>query len=205
MRRAPGCARSAWRTQGRRESTIRTGPLVVPRLDLIGDPTCRRSPEVRRRAEREEVSVVTQKNDLLRGGCLCGSVRYEITGPLGIVEHCHCSMCRKAHGAAFSTNSVVPAAAITVTSGAAFISEYAPSSDRRKCFCSKCGSQMFIRRLNMPEFTVVTLGTIDGDPHARPERHVFVASKAPWYDIADALPRFEVYPGFEPAEDEPPA
>jgi hypothetical protein len=73
--------------------------------------------------------------------------------------------------------------------------------NRRKCFCSNCGSQLFIRRLDKPEVTVVTLGTLDGDPHARPERHVFVASKAPWYEIADSLPQFKIYPGFEPTDD----
>ena len=135
------------------------------------------------------------------GGCLCGSVRYEIAIPLGTVEHCHCAMCRKAHGTAFSTNSAVPTDALSVTSGAALISEYESSPNRRKCFCSKCGSQLFIRRINEPEFTVVTLGTIDGDPGTRPERHVFVASKAPWYDIGDLLPQFKIYPGFEPTDD----
>ena len=139
----------------------------------------------------------------IRGSCLCGTVRYEVAAPLGAVEYCHCSMCRKAHGTAFSTNSVIPTAALTVTAGADSITEYESSPNRRKCFCSKCGSQLFIRRLNMPEFTVVTLGTIEGDPQARPERHVFVASKAPWYYIADALPQFKIYPGFEPVESEP--
>jgi len=47
------------------------------------------------------------------------------------------------------------------------------------------------------------LGTIDDDPQVRPERHVFVASKPPWHDIADALPRFKIYPGFEPEDDAP--
>jgi hypothetical protein len=141
----------------------------------------------------------------LLGSCLCGSVRYEIAASLGNAEHCHCSMCRKAHGAAFSTNSVVPTDALTVTSGATLLSEYESSPNRRKSFCSNCGSQLFIRRLDKPEFTVVTLGTIDGDPHARAERHVFVASKAPWYEIADALPQFKIYPGFEPDDDAPSA
>src|ERR1700722_5800636 len=141
------------------------------------------------------------KDSKLLGSCLCGSVRYEITASLGDAEHCHCSMCRKAHGAAFSTNSVIPTEALTVTSGAALVSEYESSPNRRKCFCSNCGSQLFIRRLDEPEFTVVTLGTIDGDPRARPQRHVFVASKAPWYEIADALPQFKIYPGFEPDDD----
>ena len=49
----------------------------------------------------------------LHGGCLCGLVRYEIAASLGTTEHCHCSMCRKAHGAAFSTNSLVAADALT--------------------------------------------------------------------------------------------
>ena len=111
-------------------------------------------------------------------------------------------MCRKAHGAAFSTNSVVPTAALTVTAGAAFISEYESSANRRRCFCSKCGSQLFIRRLNGPELTVITLGTIDGDPDARPVRHVFVASKAPWYSVNETLPQFKIYPGLEAGDHE---
>ena len=141
----------------------------------------------------------------LLGSCLCGSVRYEITAPLEGAEHCHCSMCRKAHGAAFSTNAIVPAEKFRVTSGTHLLSEYRSSPDRRKCFCSNCGSQLFIRRLDKPDFMVVTLGSIDGDPHTHPERHVFVASKACWYDIADALPQFEIYPGIEPTGDAPSA
>jgi hypothetical protein len=143
------------------------------------------------------------EDSALIGSCLCGSVRYEITASLENAEHCHCSMCRKAHGAAFSTNSVVPTDRLTVTSGADLISEYKSSPKRRKCFCSNCGSQLFIRHLDKPEFTVVTLGTIDGDPPVLPERHVFVASKASWYEIADALPQFKIYPGFEPTDGAP--
>jgi hypothetical protein len=141
----------------------------------------------------------------LLGSCLCGLVRYEVTAPPESVEHCHCSMCRRAHGASFSTNAVVRSETLSVTSGAHLISEYVSSPNRRKCFCSNCGSQLFIRRLDQPQSTVVTLGTIDGDPRARPARHVFVASKAPWYDITDALPQFKIYPGFEPDEDAPAA
>jgi hypothetical protein len=111
----------------------------------------------------------------LNGGCLCGSVRYEINAPVGPAEHCHCSMCRKAHGAAFSTNALVATEALVVTSGAEFVTEYQSSTDRRKCFCARCGSQLFVRRLDKPAFTVVTLGTIDDDPTTTsspaPSRH----------------------------------
>ena len=103
-------------------------------------------------------------------------------------------MCRKAHGAAFSTNTAVPAASLRITLGAALISEYASSPNRRKSFCSRCGSQLFIHRTNAPETMVVTLGTLDDPGQARPLRHVFVASKAAWLDIADGLPQHAIYP-----------
>jgi len=58
-----------------------------------------------------------------------------------------------------------------------------------------------IRRIDRQEITVVTLGTLDDDPVSRPTRHVFTQSKAPWYDLDEGLPRFGVYPGFEPSDD----
>lgn len=130
----------------------------------------------------------------LRGSCLCGAVRYEIDGPVGTPENCHCGMCRKAHGAAFSTNAVVATDALRVVAGADKLTQYASSPNRLKAFCSQCGSQLFIRRTNRPELTVVTLGTLDDDPGVRPTRHVFTASKAPWHAPDAALPAFEVYP-----------
>lgn len=137
----------------------------------------------------------------VRGGCLCGGVRYEIDGAIGAPEHCHCSMCRKAHGAAFSTNAVIESAGLTILDKAGLLTEYESSPERRKCFCRRCGSQLFIRRINRPDITVVALGTLDDDPGSRPSRHVFTKSKATWYDLDDALPRFQVYPGFEPSGD----
>lgn len=134
------------------------------------------------------------KSSILRGGCLCGAVRYEVHGPLQPPEHCHCGMCRKAHGAAFSTNAVVDTTNLRVVSGAHLLTEYESSPNRRKCFCSRCGSQLFIRRQNRPEITVITLGTLDDAPSVKPTRHVFTASKAPWYEIDETLPRFDVYP-----------
>lgn len=130
------------------------------------------------------------------GSCLCGSVRYTIAAAIGLPEHCHCSMCRKAHGAAFSTNATVPTDSLVVE-GREHLSEYASSPGRLKQFCSRCGSQLFIRRLNAPGLTVVTLGTLDDDPCVRPGRHVFVGSKAAWYDPQVRLPAFDVYPAAE--------
>ena len=102
-------------------------------------------------------------------------------------------MCRKAHGAAFSTNAAVPAASLEI-SGEKLLSEFASSKNRLKQFCSRCGSQLFIKRTNAPEVIVITLGTLDHDPIVKPSRHVFVGSKAPWHEIDAMLPQHEVYP-----------
>ena len=136
------------------------------------------------------------------GGCLCGLVRYRIEGRLELAEFCHCSMCRRAHGSAFSANALASADSLKIEHGAEHISEYESSPGRRKCFCANCGSQLFIRRTSSPEVVVVALGTVDEDPGIRPERHVFVDSKAPWHTISDALPQFHVYPGYEPLSEE---
>ncbi|WP_082679692.1 GFA family protein [Paucibacter sp. KCTC 42545] len=136
---------------------------------------------------------------MLSGSCLCQSVRYTVASAIEHAENCHCSMCRKAHGAAFSSNALVPTGALTIA-GSAHLTAYRSSQNREKLFCSKCGSQLFIRRLNAPEGTVITLGTLDSDPKISPSRNVFVGSKAPWYELDADLPSYKVYPGFEPDE-----
>ena len=133
------------------------------------------------------------------GSCLCRSVRYTVASEISHVENCHCSMCRKAHGAAFSTNALVSTSALTIE-GSEHLSSYRSSPNREKLFCSRCGSQLFIKRLNALEGTVITLGTLDDDPKISPSRHVFIGSKAPWYDPEAHLPTYQVYPGFEPNE-----
>lgn len=136
-----------------------------------------------------------------RGSCLCGAVRFEVSGDFGAAEHCHCSICRKAHGAAFSSNAAVDARQFRVVAGAECVGEYASSPHRRRCFCRNCGSPLFIRRLTEPLRIAVALAALDGEDVPVPERHVFAGSKADWLVLDDELPRFAVYPVIN-AEDE---
>ena len=99
-------------------------------------------------------------------------------------------MCRKAHGSAFSANAEAASSQFRWLTGQKLLSEFASSPNRRKVFCSRCGSQLVIRRLDDLDTIVVTLGTMDTDPGVRASRHVFVDSKAAWYEISDDLPRF---------------
>jgi hypothetical protein len=139
----------------------------------------------------------TDRNSVT-GSCLCGAVRYEASGGLHGAEYCHCSMCRKAHGSAFSANAEVPSSHFRWLTGQDVLSEFASSPQRRRIFCGRCGSQLAIRRLDDRGTLVVTLGTVDSEVGVRPSRHVFVDSKAAWHEICDGLPRFRIYPGFEP-------
>jgi hypothetical protein len=131
---------------------------------------------------------------MLNGSCLCGSVRYEISGPLEGALNCHCSMCRKAHGAAFRSRAGIRAKDFRWVSGEELITWFESSTGNHRGFCSRCGSPLLSRFDSRPDVYGLPLGCLDNDPGVRPGMHVFVGSKAPWFDITDALPRYQELP-----------
>lgn len=128
-----------------------------------------------------------------RGSCLCKRVTYEITGELTDVLNCHCSMCRKLHAAAFRTRAKVATRDWVTLTGEVFIKFYESSLGEKKGFCSECGSSLFTKFDANPDVLGFPLGTLDTDPKVRATRHVFVGSKAPWFDICDELPQYQEY------------
>ena len=131
---------------------------------------------------------------MIRGSCLCSSVRYEIRGPLGRITHCHCSQCRKAHGAAFGTYATVNQADFTFVSGEGDVASYASSPGVLRTFCKRCGSTLQFIRQSRPQSFSLAIGTLDDDPGIRPSHHIFVGSKAPWFELTDGLPQHEERP-----------
>jgi hypothetical protein len=133
----------------------------------------------------------------MRGSCLCGEVSYQITGPFKVMGNCHCSNCRKSHGAAFVTWGIIDPDQFRWISGEELVQGYESSPGRKRCFCRKCGSALV--STHSGSVGEVVVGTIDGDPGARPAEHIFVGSKAPWHEITDSLPQFEEWPpGMQP-------
>jgi hypothetical protein len=132
---------------------------------------------------------------MIRGSCLCRDVRLEIYGKLSRVSHCHCSMCRKAHGATFGTYAAVNAADFRFVSGQNRITRYRSSPGVVRTFCARCGSTLQWLREATPEIVDVALGVLDDDPGVRPSHHLFVGSKAPWHEISDHLPQHATVPG----------
>jgi hypothetical protein len=127
---------------------------------------------------------------MLRGSCLCGGIRYEISGKLYDARNCHCSMCRKAQGAAFRSRASVRSADFRLISGEHLLTFYTSSPGNHRGFCRVCGSPIVSRFDAYPSVLGLPLGALDDDPGVRPQMHVHVASKAPWFTISDDLPQF---------------
>ncbi|MEZ9198166.1 GFA family protein [Shewanella sp. 10N.286.54.B9] len=124
---------------------------------------------------------------------MCNKVKYEINGELTDVLNCHCSMCRKLHGAAFRTRAQINTADWRTIQGKQFIKFYESSPGEHKGFCAECGSSLYTKFDANPNVLGFPLGTLDTDPKVTPSRHIFVGSKAPWYEIADDLPQQHEY------------
>jgi len=125
------------------------------------------------------------------GSCLCGAVRYELTAEIGPIEVCYCQMCRKASGGPLATNAPLARTAFHLSAGRELLREYESSPGEQRVFCGRCGSPIYSHRVDQPEVVRVRVGTINEPLTVRPVASYFTASKCNWWEIHDALPRFE--------------
>lgn len=131
---------------------------------------------------------------ILKGSCLCGGINYQISGPLIGTLNCHCTMCRKAHGAAFRTRATVKADDFSFIKGESLLTFFESSPGERRSFCKTCGSTIITRFDKNPKELGFALGTLDTDPEVKIEQHIFTDYKAPWFEITDRLPRAKELP-----------
>lgn len=129
-----------------------------------------------------------------KGSCLCGAIQYDAKGRLESIDHCHCSMCRRTHGSAFATFGRVARDDFQLTAGRDDLQVYASSEAVKRSFCRHCGSRLLFEHSAMPDHVFLALGSLDEDPGGRPEGHIFVGSKASWFEITDELPQHDEYP-----------
>lgn len=128
---------------------------------------------------------------MISGRCQCGRVAWRLDAALAFINHCHCSICRRIHGAAFGTFAHGPARAFRWTAGEATITRYESSPGVFRAFCRVCGAQVPVIE---EDEACIPAGGIDGDPGVRPALHIFTGSRAPWHEITDALPQYEEFP-----------
>ncbi|HEU0304826.1 MAG TPA: GFA family protein [Gaiellaceae bacterium] len=128
----------------------------------------------------------------MRGGCLCGAVRFEVTSPFLRVSQCHCTTCKAISGGVGTATGRVPTRAVRVLGGRELITTYQPDEGLAKSFCSACGSNLFGSGWPDSEFTGVRLTALDEPFDGKPEMHIWVRSVAPWETLPDdGLPRYD--------------
>ncbi|CAI8911274.1 MULTISPECIES: GFA family protein [Pseudomonas] len=127
------------------------------------------------------------------GSCLCGAVSYHIDTQIKAVTHCHCSQCRKAHGAAFATYGSVPASALSCSDPQSLLRVFKSSPMVSRSFCSACGASLFWANASgdYPDWISVALGTLDTPFEPARQKHVHVQSKACWLVIGDSWPQHQ--------------
>jgi hypothetical protein len=126
---------------------------------------------------------------LLVGKCECGAVRYQVADAFLYAANCHCSRCRAATGSAFKPFAGIERGKLEVTEGQDMLLVVGEqnSNDTR---CGTCGSLLF-SVVRDGAYVHVAMGSLVDAPAIRPTSHIYVGSKAPWFEITDDLPQHE--------------
>jgi hypothetical protein len=124
---------------------------------------------------------------MVRGGCLCGAVRYQTDAPLRDVVFCHCNQCRRQTGLYYAATAV-PWNSLQLT-GEGALRWYASSGFATRGFCGTCGSALFWKPTDLPHVAILA-GSLDDPTGLKAACHIFTADKGCFYDIADGLPQF---------------
>ncbi len=126
---------------------------------------------------------------MINGSCLCGAVKYQLSGKIDDIIHCHCKTCRKAHGSAFSSVAAVQDNDFNLINSHS-LKSYPSSAGKHRYFCSNCGSQIYAKRENTPHI-ILRLGSVDTDISASEKAHIWVSEKASWYSIHSQIPEHD--------------
>ena len=140
---------------------------------------------------------MTASRGTSEGSCLCGLVRFQIAGPLEVMNHCHCTDCRKSHGAAFASYVRVLRDRFTIVQGEEGLQIYAADTGTLRFFCGTCGASIYC---DSPSWKAawVAAATFDSPLDLPNQWHIFVRSKVAWFEIRDDLPQYAGYPEDEP-------
>lgn len=133
------------------------------------------------------------------GSCFCGVVQFTIELPTLFCGHCHCSMCRRPHGAAYVTWTAVPPDRLKVIAGEEQIIRFESSPPQAvRSFCSICGSHLFCQ--GDEDVVDIALAALHGPIDRLPEAHYYYDSRADWVEVNDDLPRLGGANGIQPLD-----
>ena len=122
-------------------------------------------------------------------------MRFRVRGPFGSFSHCHCTDCRKTHGAAFATYVGVDRPRFAFLEGESEVGGFTTGTGTRRNFCRHCGSSLTCTVSGEPDSIYVAAGALDTTLPRKPEYHIFIRSKVGWLDLHDGLPQHREFPG----------
>ncbi len=125
------------------------------------------------------------------GSCLCNAVQYEVQNLGKKMGHCHCSMCRKFHGAAFATFGEVAVSDFKWVKGENEIKSYQADNGTIRKFCNQCGSSLVFQSASDVGVVEFALGSLDTPISERPDAHIYLDSQVDWYQVEDSLPQYK--------------
>ncbi len=138
---------------------------------------------------------MTDTQETLTGGCLCGAVRYEVSGEPMVAGHCHCRDCQKASGAGHISAAFYPEGSFKIEGDLATYSSPADSGGTvTRSFCPTCGSRLFGQSTGMEGARAIMVGTLDDPSAFEPNFIVFARSRNGWDHMDGTLPAFEAMP-----------
>ncbi len=123
------------------------------------------------------------------GGCLCGALRYRVSGPIDHVTHCHCTMCRRWSGAVAVTWFTVSLDRFEIAKGE--LATYRSSSHGERRYCPECASQIAFWSSQRPGEIDITLGSLDHPEGYPADYHVWTSARLPWLHLDEDLPAYE--------------
>lgn len=131
---------------------------------------------------------------MFTGSCHCQTVRYEITGEIEGIYHCHCQTCQKLNGTSFGSTGFVTADTFEIVAGADSLTAYESSPGKNRYFCSVCSAPIYARTQANPERIGIRVGLLDDDPGVRSKLHIWLSHEKPWFEVSTQLPMFDEYP-----------
>ena len=132
----------------------------------------------------------------LTGGCLCGAVRYELSGTVQIELSCHCRDCQYVSGGAPTHVIIMRSEDVTITKGQAKEYWNTSAKGRRvaRLFCEHCGVPLFAKNEKHPQYLAVKVGSLDDPSGFRPQANIWTKSAQPWHHLDTAISRFKENP-----------
>jgi hypothetical protein len=125
----------------------------------------------------------------LAGKCFCGAVHYAVADEFAYAANCHCSNCRRTTGSAFKPFAGIRRDRLRITEGEGNLMIFG-EENANNTHCKLCGSLLY-SVVRDGAFVHVAMGTLVDDPSIRPTAHIFVGSKARWFNITDDLPQYQ--------------